>query len=131
MLGLEHAPLAVVELVARLQRNGFRQVDDQKLDSGNQHAVFEDGTTRVVVNAHRGDWSLGIGLVDFADTFHPDIWETYLDGSPVEGVTSLDHQAAFVERRWAAALQAAATDRQCEAKLQAIDQEYVRHFLGL
>ena len=129
-LELNDAPPAVFDLLAWLDSFGLRQTEEHVLDRFNQSALFEDERTRVRIVVDRGDWAMGMGVTAHSSTFHPDVWEAYLDGSEEADDTPLEHQVEFVVTRWGDAVEATAADDDAETKLQAIDRDSIRRLLG-
>lgn len=130
MVDHRDAPPAMLKLLGWLEATGLQQSEEQVRDRFNQMAIFDDEHTRVRVVVDRGDWSVGVGITAFDSTFHPDVWEAYLNGLDRANDSSLEHQVDFLVTRWADARRAAMADADAEGTLRAIDREFVRRLLG-
>jgi hypothetical protein len=124
-------PKPIRELVGWLERDGFHMVEERSDDSYNQLRVLARGPCRIRILVDRGDWSIEIAPSS-GEWMHPDVWEAYLDEFPLAGdLSNLEHQARFLEQRLPEIIQVAEQNPDAEAELLAMDEEYMRRWLGV
>jgi hypothetical protein len=124
------APEPICVLMGWLDQQGFRVTAHESAGRNNQFAEYVAGRRRVKVTADRGEWSLGLGLVGWGESYDPDEWEAWLDGRPLVDASALERQVAFITKRWALAIDRASRHPDAEAQVRAIGADYVERRFG-
>ncbi len=129
MLDTTSAPTAIPKLVAWLHEKGFELGAERSSDRGNQYAVYFKQDQLVKITASRGEWSLGIGMR--GQTFHPEQWEAWLDGYPLnDELAGLDRQVDFITQRWDVAAGQARERAGADAEIAKIGDDWVQRRFG-
>ena len=133
MIDISNAQSSLRFLQEWLAANDFRKTCSQPaLVTSDDYEEWVSETLRVEIKSDRGDWYLGLGLVEMNYTFHPDEWEAWLDRLPLRRhLSDLDHQVDFITRRWMHAADLAVADvATTEAALVAIGLDWLERRFG-
>jgi hypothetical protein len=130
MIDASDAPEPIRALVAWLDQQGFSATAHESTCRHNQFAEYVSGRRRIKVTADRGEWSFGLGLVDWRETYDPDEWEAWFDDRPLVDASELERQVDFITRRWALAVDRALQDPEAEAQVRSTGADYVERRFG-
>jgi hypothetical protein len=133
LIDLSNARLARRVLEEWLTANDFRQNrSQQKSVTSDDYTEWLSTDLRVEIKVDGTQIFLGVGLRAMANTFHPDEWEAWLEGTPLRRhLSDVGHQVDFITRQWlGAAARASADVATAERALEAIGLDWLERRFG-